>query len=351
MAYLKAAKTPDEIKKTPVSQLRKDYESLAKEYNDLIDGRYVYCNHCGKFLSRDSFYGNKDRANGLEIFACKKCLLIMATDKGKDDTRVDNKEKAIWVLQRLDLPFIESAYNNAVKDCSEGISEKNRSAGWLQYMTMLLSLPNWRGQKWEHSQFDMVDDANPDYEQKEIKKVIQSGRKRFGLDYSNSDIMFLEQEYKDWITRYECNTKAQEEIFKNLATNRLERKQAVKAGKPTKEIDKTFQELLATQNIQPRQTGMDTFADAQTFGTLLQKWEETRPLPEIDESLRDVDKIGLYLDTFYKGNILKCLDLKNPLHHLYEKIIKLFSVDKPEYKEDEDTSTLFDFIFGKDEDI
>lgn len=82
--------------------------------------------------------------------------------------------------------------------------------------------------------------------------------------------MWLETEYQDWITRYECNTKAQEEIFKNLSINRLERKQAAKDGKPTKELDKTFTELLAAQNIQPRQTGMDTFADAQTFGTLLQ---------------------------------------------------------------------------------
>lgn len=349
MAFLKQAKTEEEIKALTITKVKKAYNDLASDYNKLIDLDYVYCPCCGEFKSASAFYSSKKTKSGLEHLGCKSCILDMATDYDKKTgIRTDNKEKTIEVFRKLDLPFIESAYNSALDSTKEAVNEKNRSTAFQQLLVMVKSLPQWKSSSFEDSEY-LLDESSPEYEQKEIKKVIISGRKRFGNDYSNQDLMFLETEYQDWITRYECNTKAQEEIFKNLSTNRLERKQAVKQNKPTKEIDKTFQELLATQNIQPRQSGMDTFADAQTFGTLIQKYEETRPLPEIDESLKDVDKIGLYLDTFYKGNILKCLGLNNPLHYLYEKVMKLFTVEKPDTQDDEDTSTLFEFIFGKDE--
>lgn len=350
MAYMFVPKKEEELKKMTAPNIRKDYMKLAETYSDMLEGKKCYCPRCDGWISSANFYLDKKSADNIQHWGCKKCIFKACTDYNKaDDSYKDNKDKMKKMCQILDLPFLEKVYDDQVQASIDSLGEKNRSTGSQQYLVMLASLPQYRNKTFDDSEWNLDSDSNPEYEQKEIKKVINAGKKRFGSDYSNQDLMFLENEYQDWVTRYECNTKAQEEIFKNLSTNRLERKQAVKDGKPTKEIDKTFQELLATQNIQPRQTGMDTLADAQTFGTLIQKYEETRPLPEIDESLKDVDKIGLYLDTFYKANILKCLDLKNPLHHLYEKIMKIFSVDKPEVLEDEDTSTLFDFIFGKEE--
>ena len=200
-------------------------------------------------------------------------------------------------------------------------------------------------------EFD-IEDIESDSSQEDIKiiqKTLKKAKKRFGSDYTNEQLMFLENEYQDWITRYECNTKAQEEIFKNLSTNRLERKQAVKQGKPTKEIDKTFQELLAAQNIQPRQSGLDTFSDAQTMGTLIQKYEETRPLPDVDPELEDVDKIGLYIDAFYRGHASKMLGLKNRFSNIYEKVMSKYAVSPPSYDEESDSEILFDKIFGSKE--
>ena len=348
MAYLKPPKNDEEIKKLTLSGVKKAYSELSKDYLRLLEGDYLYCGKCNSFLSRDTFYTNNDYASG-KFPVCKKCLMLMATDYDKKtNTYTDNKEKTKETLKFLDLPFIESTYNSALSSIQAEVNEKNRGTAWQQYITMVQSLPNWKGMRWKDSDFD-VDDITENEEIKINQKTIKNGKKRFGNGYSNEDLMFLENEYQDWITRYECNTKAQESIFERLSFKKWEINKATKSGQPTKDLDKTYQELLATANIQPRQISMDTFADAQTFGTLIQKYEETRPLPEIEESLKDVDNIGLYLDTFYKGNILKCLGLKNPFHHLYEKVMKLFTVEKPEIQEDDDTSTLFEFIFGKDE--
>ena len=86
------------------------------------------------------------------------------------------------------------------------------------------------------------------------------------------------------------------------------------------------------------------------MGTLLQKFEETRPLPDIDPELEDVDKIGLYIDVFFRGHTLKMLGLKNMFSNIYEKIMSKYTVTKPEYSEEEDSEAIFEKVFGSVDD-
>lgn len=87
--------------------------------------------------------------------------------------------------------------------------------------------------------------------------------------------MFLENEYQDWITRYECNTKAQETIFERLAFKKWEINKATKAGQNTKDLDKTYTDLLASINILPRQNADNGLDSSLTFGQLIEQWEST----------------------------------------------------------------------------
>ena len=73
-------------------------------------------------------------------------------------------------------------------------------------------------------------------------------------------------------------------------------------------------------------------------------------MPEIDEQLRDVDKIGLYIDVFYRGHAAKMLGIKNAFTKIYEKVMSKFTVKPPSYEDDEDSEKLFDKIFGSVED-
>lgn len=188
-----------------------------------------------------------------------------------------------------------------------------------------------------------------EFENNEIQvesAVDDSTRRFFGKGFTDEDYQFLQEQYDDWTTRHECKTKAQEEIFKRICFKQLEILKATKVGNDTKDLDNTFQSLLDTAKLKPKQNTADTMSDAQTFGTLIDKYENTRPLPEIDEDLKDVDKIGLYLDVFFKGHLAKMMGLKNGLSNLYSKFIKKYTVEKPEYKNDEDSEALFDAIFG-----
>ena len=168
----------------------------------------------------------------------------------------------------------------------------------------------------------------------------------FGAGFSDEDYEYLKTEYDDWVARHECKTKAQEEIFKRICFKQLEILKATRRGEDTKNLDDTFQKLIDTAKLQPKQYSGDTTADNQTFGTLIDKWENTRPLPEIDEELKDVDKIGLYINIFFKGHLAKMMGLKNGLSSLYTKFMKKYTVEKPEYSDDENSEILFDTIFG-----
>lgn len=349
MAFLKQAKTEAEIKAMGVANVRKAYNELATDYNRIINYDWSFCHKCGDHLSHTLFYHDARFASGY-FPVCKRCVLQMVEQRAKkNDEPNETKESVQSILRVMDLPYYDDFYEECVKGAKDGVREKNRKSPFSTYITCIKSLPQYKGKTWANSDFgSSVDTAT-----QEIKinsKTLKNAQKRFGSGYNQEDYMFLENEYQDWITRYECNTKAQEEIFKNLSMNRFERKQAVKAGKPTKEIDKTFQELLAAQNIQPRQSSSDATSEGQTFGTLIQKYEETRPLPEIDPELQDVDKIGYYIDVFFRGHASKMLGLKNAFSHLYERHMQKYTVTPPTYDEDTDSEIIFEQIFGSRED-
>ena len=99
-----------------------------------------------------------------------------------------------------------------------------------------------------------------------------------------------------------------------------------------------------------KQNNIDALSEAQTFGTLIQKYEEERPLPKIDPALEDTDNIGLLIDVFFRGHTSKMAGLKNRFSNIYEKVMKKYTVSMPEYDEDTDSEIIFDKIFGDKED-
>lgn len=171
--------------------------------------------------------------------------------------------------------------------------------------------------------------------------------KFFGKGFDPEDYEYLKTEYEDWITRHECQTKAQEQVFKRICFKQLEILKATRRGEDTKNLDATYQSYLDTAKLQPKQNTTDTLSDAQTFGTLIDKWETTRPIPEVEEELRDVDKIGLLIHVFFTGHMAKVLNLSPSLSKLYDKFIKKYTVEKQEYSGEADNEVLFNKIFGK----
>lgn len=344
--------TEEALKRMTVANLRNEYRKLSEFYLKIINEEIVYCPHCQSWKRVVSFYGSPNSPDGIEHYACKECILDMMTDMDKKtNIRTDNREKTIEVFKKLNWYFNEKIYNDQISNIAEGVNEKIRNTGAQQFLTLVRSLPQYRDKTFADSEFD-VDNVDAEITQEDVKitqKTIKRAKKRFGSDYSNEQLMFLENEYQDWVSRYECSQKAQELTFENLAILKLMKREAIRKGMSTKDIDRSYQDWLDTGNLKPKQNNLDTFSDAQTMGTLIQKYEETRPLPDIDPELEDVDKIGLYIDAFYRGHASKMLGIKNRFSHIYEKVMSRYTVTPPSYDEESDSEILFDKIFGSKE--
>ena len=272
---------------------------------------------------------------------CKKCLDKMF--EHYTEVYGNDEDAAIRrICEKYDI-----YYNVSLLNASRKIT-KNRSR--IHTYISKANLVQYKGKTYDttldEERKDGVIETLDDV--KDAKKAKLKTVKFFGTGFSDDDYQYLQDQYNDWTSRCECKTKAQEEVFKRICFKQLEILKANREGRDTKDLDKTFQDYLDTANLKPKQNNMDALSDAQTFGTLLAKWENERPLPEIDEDLQDVDKIGQYIDVFFRGHLAKMMGLKNGLSNLYTKYMKKYTVEKPEYEGDEDNEALFDAIFGGD---
>lgn len=347
MAVLKPPKTKSEISRLTLAKVRDAYLEMADTYKKMLNADLVYCHKCNTYYSRNNFYSDKRYESGL-FPVCKKCLLEMAEGRYYDKSQPakETKETIINTFRFMDIPFIYKHYNSCLDNLTADDCGINRKSIFSQMVTIIKSINNYKEMSFKDSEFGENGEGEDLIDPSKIKKQTY---RRFGDGYNNKEYWFLQNEYEDWITRYECNTKAQEELFMQLSIQKLEISRAQQRSKPTKDLVETYQRLMERANVTPRQNSADVLSEGQTLGKLIEKWETEKPIPEIDPELQDVDKIGQYIDVFFKGHMAKMLNLKNPLQTLYEKVMKKFTVTKPEYDEDSDSEEIFTKIFGKDE--
>ena len=321
----------------------------------------ITCPCCGQLVSRNNLFKSRSKffgGNDFFIPTCKDCLedlyheymdkysleaIADGIDLKTNEYYVEKK-----VIKRLcmmnDIYYSDSIFNASLKHASKNTM--------LYSYVRVENLNQYRNKTYddtvyEEAHFGENGEAVENIEDaKKLKKINQKTVRFFGTGFSEDDYEFLQEEYADWTTRHECKTKAQEEIIKDICFNRLQNLKALRKGEDTKDITASFQKLLDSGKLQPKQNSSDALSDAQTFGTLIDKYENTRPLPEIDEDLKDVDKIGFYIDAIFRGHICKMLNVKNAFSNLYSKFMKKYTVTKPEYDSEKDSEIIFDTIFG-----
>lgn len=321
----------------------------------MAKSKYV-CSYCGKEYVESNYYNSNSvfYANIGRIPYCKQCIekfYLYYVDKYIEENCLYPEKKAIRRLcMAFDIYYREDVFNSSLNKIKEGdinISPMGQYMKVIQLFQYNRNKETYENTITKEEEKEFI--ANIPIEDSDDFKADEKTIEFFGSGFTDSDYKFLKREYEDWTARHECKTKTQEEIFKDICFNRLQNLKALQKGEETKDITAAFQKMLDSGKLQPKQNSGDTTADNQTFGTLIDKWENTRPLPDIDEELKDVDKIGYYVDTFFKGHTCKMLNVKNAFSNLYSSMMKKFTVNKPEYNLDEDdydSELNFDTIFG-----
>lgn len=350
---LQPAPLGDEAK-IGVADMRKLYTKFADTYNKMLDCDIMYCPKCDNWKrntgQHTGFYRDaRFKAGYFPI--CKECLqMIVEQRKRENDPPNETKESVKKVLELMDKPYDDGFYENCVAGVeskkNDVSNKKNYQSPFSIYITAIQSLPQWKGKTWKHSKFGNSEERPVEETFDEDSEFFKMAKEHFGTEYSLPDLNFLEKEYSDWCDKYECNTKAQEEVFKNIAFTQLELHKARLNGESTDKLTATLQKLMETGNITPKQNKTDLTNGIESFGQLIQKMEETRPAPDIDPELADVDKIGTYISVFFLGHLCKMLGIKNRYSKMYNDFMQQYSAKRPEFTGDEDSEDVFAKVFG-----
>lgn len=344
MAYLIDPIENDEVKKTPVVQLRNHYIKVADSYRKLINREIKFCAICGRPLSKMNFYTDRRWSDGLSI-VCRDCLKKIAEQRKNDDDEPNETRQSIRrALKMLDKPFINSVYDSAARTASMDRCNKTNTI-FPNMVQQLSSLPQYIHKTYKDSDPDeeFIDEEKIINEDSEI---IKNAKKHFGTQYSFEDLKYLETQYADWTRRYEINQKAQEVLLNRICCKQLELEYAQHAHKDTSKLDKDLQDLMSSLNVKPSQNSSSEASSGRTFGQLIDLWENERPIPKPEKEFGDPDHMIYLVDGFFRGHLAKMMGLKNGFSALYEKLMSKYRVERNADTDESDDDTIFNKIFN-----
>lgn len=335
-----------------------------KQIESILKVSEIYCLCCGEKKDIDVYYTSDSlqyRAYG-RIPYCKDCIDKMYQGYLDEFNRLQYTNCEKRAVQRLcmvlDLYYSDEMYNTAFSDHQKAVVKfDNKDLKFITYYMKNVKMYQYRKRNYNttiNDEYKTLKEENrkmsifnnvDSKDQERINKAV----KIFGAGFSDVDYLFLLDQYDDWTSRHECKTKSQEEIFKAICFNRLKAHKANVAGEDTKDLDRTFKDLLDTGKLQPKQNKESIIADKMRMGDLISMWENVikKPVPTPTSHLADIDHIG-ELDGFMRGHTITAIgESPNSYSEVYKKLMKQFTVNRPEYTDDYDSDDAFDKVVGE----
>lgn len=281
------------------------------------------CTSCG---GGKEFYVSNSPFHKLtgKLHVCKDCFW---------DYVGDDLNKLIHALRMIDKPFIMSLYISSQEEAEK--SEKNTNP--IKNYMKNVSMPQYKNFTWDDSEFEghkktssITDHNEDDYEFDD--EVIRY----WGTGYEEWEIDFLENEKIQLMTSFECPDYGMEMIMKdicfiNLDIEKIRREKRPNSSKEITALIKTRSDLMNDANMKPIQsTGADA-NDQITFGTLIKKLENERPVPKPLD-----DEMKRYIDTFMIGHLAKMEGLHNEMTEKYDKALSQYTINFSDIHKDID---------------
>jgi len=256
---------------------------------------------------------------------CKDCVIELAEQFKK---RFNSDTRGLYEMCKLlDVYYIKSLYESAIEQVSK--NNKKDSNPYSIYFQKVNSLPQYAKKTFIDSEtFNKVLDNE------EIAEDIGHDIVDFwGDGFSTNDYNFLEREFENLTARYECDSYAQEILFKEIAFQTLDIRNKRKDGKDVGKEVKSLQDLLGSANIKPAQENASMASEQVTFGTLIKKYENEKPVPEPLPEWMTADWIRKYVVVWFFGNLCRMMGKANPFKDEYDEEINKFTVKVDEDEE------------------
>ena len=313
------------------------------------------CTKCGTAFSRRKGYFPVSYAElhkGIgHIPVCKECIDAMY------DTYLgicgDARLAVRQMCRKLDL-----YWNDSVFDI---VSRKSTTRTMMtQYIAKINSVTyagrsydntlSEEGMLWKFGRYPAMGTMVPEQKQDDdaekessvsIEDIPEEVRLFWGSGYSPEMYQELEQRRQYWMSRFPDGTALDigtEALIRQICSLELDINRDRAAGKSIDKSVTALNTLLGSANLKPvqkKQEDAELGLNTTPLGVWLYRYENQRPLPEVDEELKDVNGIRRYVFT-WMGHLCKMLGLKNAYSQLYEDEIARLRVDRPEYDGDDD---------------
>jgi hypothetical protein len=308
-------------------------DSKAKKINDKI-----ICSSCGKEKEHKEYYVSNSpfHVHTNRLHVCKECIWNFIGD---------DVSKLKLSLRMLDKPFLVDLLKS-----SQDEAEKTNKNPIKIYMKNV-GMPQYKNHTWDDSSFDDFKSSKKITSQKKILEEIEEDidlsidevkylKSFWGKGFELEDLIWLQTEYEDWTNRYECDSKGMETLIQEICLQQLDIKTRRANGEKVDQQLKTLQDLLGSSNLKPVQETGANAVEQESFGTLIKKFENERPIPEPDERWKDVDGISKYLKVWFLGHLARMVGLENPYQKEYDEEVNKYKIELDENEEDDDNDIL-----------
>jgi hypothetical protein len=331
-----------------------------------LDTTKAVCCKCGRAYGKrksnfPSSYGTMYKGTGF-LPVCKDCVdsmyrvyLTQCNDSAAAVRQVCRSLNLYWNQKAFDA---SNAKTSARTIMSGYITKLNTVtySGKCYDDTLIEEDSLWVFDKNAPSEdIEQMDDTST-----EVYKISNRVREYWGSNYDDKDYYDLERRKKYWLSGFPKGTKidvATERYIKQICELERDIERARAAGKSVDKLVASFDKLVGSLGIKPAQKQED---DAESdladtpMGVWLYRYENDRPLPQIDDDLKDVNGLLKYI-FIWIGHVCKMLGKKNGFARLYEAEIERLRVEQhdssdedSEYETDEDV--LMDYFgVGKEQ--
>lgn len=277
------------------------------------------CENCEQLKNLTEFY-NGDRMffpSG-KLTVCKTCSLTIVEENGH--------EGLLGLLRMLNKPFYQDMYKGDVGD----------------YVRMMNSMPQYRNVGFvqsdslaELTSLSSIKRAKP----KELSEDdLRDSEDFWGVGYTEQEYIWLNLEYTDYLNRYEVDGKTLENLIREICLVQLDIRTARANKRDVKNELKAYNDLLTAANLKPVQETGNLSNESSSFGLLIKKWEDTRPIQD-DSEWKKNDSIGDYLKVWFTGHLMRMFSLENKDEKEYYDEINKYTVVASEDEGDENGGT------------
>lgn len=295
------------------------------DYKDDPNYKKPICPCCGKTYPRqqDFFFKNSQsllwKGNNGFLPVCKSCVLDLY-EKYKEELGSSSAAMQM-ICAHFDMYYSDETLNSAKKlgnsYCSSYFARKN--LGQVSNKTYIDNIK------------ETIANKVTSLVSAEDKNVDEETVKFWGVGYTPEEYQTLNDEYSGWVVNSnngETPGKSLETVFKQACKLLVDLQRARNGGnvKDISSLSKSYLDFLASAGLKPIQEENSNIAENNSLGALIEKWEETEPVPEPSKEFKDVDGIKHYIDVWFKGHLAKMFGIQNDSTLAYEEEINKYKV-------------------------